>query len=476
VTVNGPALRRIAYHAARWIWVVALAGLAALAFPAPPGEASAGLGAILRDALILSIFWVLSLFYRRETYANLRQVSAIGCLFAITLVGAGLVARAQPGLPELIPMPLIAVMLTVLFNGRVSMIAVMILSVVVSLQPVFRNSPALFMCLAGGVPAALSVRSLRRRSHIYTAVVAAGAGYLAGALALGLAGGWPPAAIGLRAALGMANGLVSASLALALLPVAERFTQITSDLTLLELSDPSRPLLRRLSLEAPGTYAHCVAMANLVEAACNRVGANGLLGRVGCYYHDVGKLISPQHFVENQTFGGNPHDRLQAGQSAEILKAHVTEGLKLAREAGLPDVVRAFVPEHHGTSEITYFLDRARKQGDAAPRSADFRYPGPKPQSVETAVAMLADSVEAALRVLHDLTPRKIEDAIDHLVRSRIADGQLDEAPITLRQLDQVRDEFIRVLAGMHHHRIDYPESSGGIWSGWKPTQAAGGS
>ncbi len=474
--MNRPSARTVGYHAGRWVWVLALAGLAAFAFPSAPGEASAGLGAILRDGFVLSIFWVLALFYRRETYADVRQVAAIGALFAITITGAALVARTEPGLPELIPMPLVAVILTVLFNGRVSMIAVMILSVVVSLQPVFRDSPALFLCLAGGVPAALSVRSLRRRSHIYTAVLVAGAGYLAGALALGLAGGWPLPVIAWRAGLGMANALVSASLALALLPVAERLTQITSDLTLLELSDPSRPLLRRLSLEAPGTYAHCVAMANLVEAACNRVGANGLLGRVGCYYHDVGKLISPQHFVENQTYGGNPHDRLQAEQSAGILKAHVSEGVTLAREAGLPDVVAAFIPEHHGTSEITYFLDRARKQGSAGAQSADYRYPGPKPQSVETAVAMLADSVEAALRVLRDLTPRKIGDAIDHLVRSRIADGQLDEAPITLRQLDQVREEFIRVLGGMHHHRIDYPESSGGIWSGWKPTQAASGS
>src|SRR5262249_18805884 len=135
---------------------------------------------------------------------------------------------------------------------------------------------------------------------------------------------------------------------------------------------------------------------------------NGLLGRVGCYYHDVGKLGNPLYFVENQTRGGNPHDRLQARQSAEIIKAHVTEGLRLAAEAGLPGAVAAFIPEHHGTSEITYFLDRARKQGDGSARAAEYTYPGPRPRSVETAIAMLADSVEAALRVLEDLTPTKI--------------------------------------------------------------------
>ena len=243
--------------------------------------------------------------------------------------------------------------------------------------------------------------------------------------------------------------------------------------SLLELSDPSRPLLRRLSLEAPGTYAHSIAMANLVEAACNRIGANGLLGRVGCYYHDVGKLTNPQYFVENQTYGGNPHDRLKAAQSVEIIKAHVTGGLKLAAEAGLPSAVAAFIPEHHGTSEITYFLDRAKKQGDGNANSDDYRYPGPKPRSAETAIAMMADSVEAALRVLDELTPRKIEDAIDHIVKNKVNAGQLDETPMTLQQIDDVKAEFVRVLSSMYHNRIDYPEASGGLSANWQPPAAS---
>ncbi|MGH7700929.1 MAG: HD family phosphohydrolase [Gemmatimonadales bacterium] len=426
-------------------------------------------GPILRNVLIVSIFWVLLLFYRRETYRELRQVVLIAALFALTILGAAAVARMQPLHPELIPIPFMAVMMTVLFNGRVSMIAAMILAVLIGLQPVFHDTPALFLCLAGGVPAALSVRSLRRRSHLYAAVVWAGAGYLLGSLALGLTGGWAVAEIGQRALLGVGNALVSASLTFALLPGAERLSQITTDLTLLELSDPSRPLLRRLSLEAPGTYAHSIAMANLVEAACNRIGANGLLGRVGCYYHDVGKLKSPLFFVENQTYGGNPHDRLRASQSVQIIKAHVTDGLRLAEEAGLPSVVAAFIPEHHGTSEITYFLDRARKQGDGNAASEDYRYPGPKPRSAETAIAMMADSVEAALRVLEDLTPEKIEEAIDHIVKTKLNGGQLSETPMTLQQVDDVKGEFGRVLSSMYHNRIDYPEASGGLSATWKP-------
>jgi putative nucleotidyltransferase with HDIG domain len=431
------------------------------------------IGPLLRDSLVIAIFWVLMVFYRRETYRELRQVALIGGLFAVLLTQAGMVARFYPAHPEVIFMPFLAMMMTVLFNGRVSMIAAMILAVVIGQQPTFHDVPATFLCIVGGVTAALSVKTLRSRSNFYAPVLIIAAGYLVGALALGLSSGWPIAEIGLRGLWGALNGLVSAGLTFFLLPVAESITHITTDLTLLELSDPSRPLLRRLSLEAPGTYAHSVAMANLVEAACNRIGANGLLGRVGCYYHDIGKVKNPLFFVENQIPGNNPHDRLKPLQSAQIIKAHVTDGLALAAEADLPDSVAAFIPEHHGTTEITYFLDKAKKSdGGQARKPEDFTYPGPKPRSMETAISMIADSVEAALRVLEDLTPQKIEEAIDHIVRTKVNAGQLDEAPLTLQQIEQVKAAFLRVLSGMYHNRIDYPESSGGISAAWHPATA----
>src|SRR6266571_1742785 len=229
-------------------------------------SAGGAFGPVLRDCLILAIFWVLLVFYRRETYRERRQVALIGGLFALVLLQAAAVARFVPQHGEVIILPFMAMMLTVLFNGRVSMIAAMILAAVIGLQPVFHEMPALFFCMVGGVTAALSVRALRRRSNFYVPVLLIALGYLAGALALGLAGSWSAGAIGLRGVWGAANGLVCAGLTFFLLPVAEAITGITTDLTLLELSDPSRPLLRRLSLEAPGTYAHSVAMANLVEA------------------------------------------------------------------------------------------------------------------------------------------------------------------------------------------------------------------
>ncbi|HEX4574434.1 MAG TPA: HDIG domain-containing protein [Gemmatimonadales bacterium] len=431
-------------------------------------------GPVLRDSLILAIFWVLLEFYRRETYRERRQVGLIGGLFGLVLLQAAMVARFFPDHAEIVILPFLAMLLTVLFNGRVSMIAAMILATVIGLQPVFHDQPALFLCVVGGVTAALSVRTLRRRSNFYVPVLIIALGYFAAALALGLAGDRSLGEIALRGAWGAANGLVCAGLTFFLLPVAEAITGITTDLTLLELSDPSRPLLRRLSLEAPGTYAHSVAMANLVEAAANRIGANGLLGRVGCYYHDVGKIKNPQYFVENQTRGQNPHDRLKPFQSAQIIKAHVPDGLALAAEARLPEAVAAFIPEHHGTTEITYFLDRAKKSGDGGPpRPEDYMYPGPKPRSAETAMTMLADSVEASLRVLEDLTPAKIAEVINHIVRTKLNAGQLDETPMTLQQLDQVKQEFVRIISGMYHNRIDYPESSGGITATWQPAAKA---
>jgi putative nucleotidyltransferase with HDIG domain len=229
-------------------------------------------------------------------------------------------------------------------------------------------------------------------------------------------------------------------------------------LKLLEWSDLNRPLMQRLSLEAPGTYAHTIAMANLVEAACNAIGANGLLGRVGTYYHDIGKLERPQYFVENQPRGRNPHDKLKPSASAGIIRGHVREGLELAAQYKLPRAVRAFITEHHGTNRIVYFYEKARERADGAtPNAAEYAYPGPLPQSAETAICMLSDGVEAAARAMPDPSPERFRELVDRIVRQRLDEGQLRRAPLTLAQLETVKDTFVRVLLGMYHSRIDYP-------------------
>ncbi|HEV2642973.1 MAG TPA: HDIG domain-containing protein [Candidatus Elarobacter sp.] len=241
---------------------------------------------------------------------------------------------------------------------------------------------------------------------------------------------------------------------------APHWRRIPDHLRWLAWADLGNPLLRRLSLEAPGTYAHTIAMANLTEAACNAIGADGLLGRVGSYYHDIGKLRKPQHFVENQPRGRNPHDKLKPATSASIIRNHVREGVELARDAGVPAPIRAFITEHHGTLPISYFLAKARERDDTV-NVAEYAYGGPRPQSAETAVCMLADGVEASVRSLPDPTPTAIRETVEALIARRMEEGQLADAPITLRQLSIVRDQFVRILTGMYHGRVEYPTATG---------------
>jgi hypothetical protein len=431
-------------------------------------------GQVLTNAIVLSMFWLLLLLYRRETYSDLRQMVALSGLFLTVIGGAAINRVVIAEGPELIPVPFATMLITVLFSGRVSMVAAMVLAVLLGTQAAYGGQAALYLAMLGGVAGALGVRVIRRRSQLLIASAIIAGAYLLGAMTVGLRFDWSWAEIGLSAGRGSANAVVSSALVMFTLPLWEALAGVTTDMKLLELSDPTHKLLRRLATEAPGTYAHSVAMANLCETACNAIGANGLLARVGAYFHDIGKIKKSQFFVENQGSGGNPHDRMQPSVSAGIIRNHVRDGLALAEESGLPDVVKAFIPEHHGTAEISYFLERARAEGEDVEEEAEmFRYPGPRPQSVETAVAMLADGVEAALRVLDDPSPDKIADAIDHLFQQRIDSGQLAEAPLTLAQLGKVREEFIRLLTGMHHARIDYPSASGGISSEWEPASRA---
>jgi putative nucleotidyltransferase with HDIG domain len=437
------------------------------------GDISETSGQILMNAMVLALFWVLLLLFLPETYASIRKMLALTILFALVIGGAAAIARFLPDAPppELIPIPFVAMMVTVIIGGRLAMVSAMVLAVLIGSQAAFGGVNAVFVSLVGGVAAGLSLRSIRRRNQILVAVVVVAAAFLLVGVTQSLRLDEPISHAVRTAGFGGLNAMVSAALVAITLPLFEALTGVTSEVTLLELSDPNRPLLRRMATEAPGTYAHSMALANLCEAACNAIGANGLLARVGCYYHDVGKLKKPQYFVENQMPGVNPHDKLKPEVSAALIRNHVREGVALATEHRLPEAIKAFIPEHHGTQEISYFLDRARsRDGDQEINVAEFRYPGPKPRSIETAVVMLGDSVEAAVRVLEDPTEQRMKDAIDHLFRQRIDSGQLDEAPLTMGQVTRVRDEFVRVFEGVRHNRIDYPTTSGGLSSDWDAT------
>jgi cyclic-di-AMP phosphodiesterase PgpH len=423
-------------------------------------------GSIAYNAILLAIFGIAMVLFRPQLYRSFRSLALFAAVYLLVLGAAALASHWRPVHPELVPVALAAIMFSVLFDPRISMIAAMILAVLVGGQSIYRGTNALFINLVGGAAAALSVRIILKRDQSYQYVITIGIAYICSALALGLTLGWTPTSIAASAGLGIANAIVSVVFAMFLVPLAERFTGITTHLTLIEYSDLNRPLLRRLSLEAPGTYAHTIAMANLVEGACNAIGANGLLGRVGTYYHDIGKLKKPQYFVENQAGGRNPHDKLKPGTSASIIRNHVREGMELASEYHIPQAIASFIPQHHGTAPISYFLEKAKERDGGPPtNTSDYAYPGPIPQSAETAICMLADGVEAAVRVLQDPAPTRIREVIDHIVRQRMEQGQLRDAPLTLRQLDIVKTQFERMLVGMYHSRIDYPSASGGVTS-----------
>ncbi len=257
---------------------------------------------------------------------------------------------------------------------------------------------------------------------------------------------------------GLASGLVTAAVTAMFLPICESLFGILTDVKLLELSNADLPLLGQLALRAPGTNQHSHAVGQLAEEACRVVGANGLLSRIGALYHDIGKTAAPEHFVENQR-GRNPHDRLKPTQSARIIISHVTYGAKLAKDMGLPARIVDFIPQHHGTRTLHYFLTKAKDEAGKGEEvhEYDFRYPGPKPQFKEAAIMMIADSCEAAARSLSEPTPENIRFIVTKIIDAILSDDQLDECDLTLRELTQIRESMIKSLVSIYHSRVDYP-------------------
>jgi len=425
------------------------------------GEAwEAHVGVVLYNLVILLVFGLMLKFFWPTVYDSQRVNTLIWILLVSVTVAAAFVASAEAPL-ELIPVALAALVLASLFDGLLALVTVFVLVALIGARPPLLGMTALLTMSVGGAVAALSGQVMRRRAQTWAIAGMVAGAYVLVAVCLGLINrqsvGWV-----IESGLwGMVNGAGSTIVAMGMLPLAEAFTKITTDQSLLELADVNRPLLRRLSLEAPGTYAHSINVANIAEAAAREIDANSLLVRVGTYYHDIGKVKKPQFFVENQPPGRNPHDKLKPATSINIIREHVSEGLEMAEEARIPDVVKAFINEHHGTQRIGFFLEKAKEldpETDFDPD--DFRYPGPKPQSKETAILLLADSVESAARVLQDPTPERITELVDRIVGFKIAEGQLDEAPLTLGELTAIKRQFVKVLSGMYHHRLDYPAQS----------------
>jgi hypothetical protein len=261
------------------------------------------------------------------------------------------------------------------------------------------------------------------------------------------------------AAAGLANAALSVVLAVGGFAVLGNVFGILTVFQMLELANPSNRLLRRVLLETPGTYHHSVMVGNLAERAAETIGADPLLARVAAYYHDIGKMKNPLAFIENQAGGPNIHDDLKDPEtSAQIIAAHVRDGIELAQEYRLPPQIAAFIPQHHGTALMGYFHGKALQESEKAD-AARYRYPGPKPQSREAAIVMLADGVEASVRSLPQKDDAEIREMVDRIVDGRLSDGQLDDSNLTLRDVGRIRGSFVEQLLGMYHQRISYPEN-----------------
>jgi cyclic-di-AMP phosphodiesterase PgpH len=344
------------------------------------------------------------------------------------------------------------------------------------------DAPLLVTSLISGFTAVYLTLQVRRRSRLVRAGVGVGVAIWLLSLTFGLIGPinlFSPTAndwgmIGTQSALAVGNGIVTAMIVGGALPMLEHLFQVTTDISWLEASDLNHPLLRRMTIEAPGTYHHSLVVANLAEAAAEAIGANATLCRVCSYFHDIGKLVKPEYFTENRNFECNPHDDLAPTMSALIILSHVKEGVDLALKYKLNQRIIDIIQEHHGTSLISYFYQRALQQQEDARaggkimnireedipevREESFRYRGPKPQTKESAIVSLADIVESASRSLEKPTPQKIEQLVSELTEERIADGQLDECDLTLGDLRTITARFRFTLMTMLHTRIAYPK------------------
>jgi len=398
-------------------------------------------------------------------------VFAIVALLQILFVKAGIfisvaVNRAFPSLPVdacyfAIPFAMGAMIIAVLVNRNVAMIMSVLSSFLISLLFEEKILFPLFSFL-GSVAASYHVVNSRQRSTFLKVGVFLGVVNIAAILSLNLLTGRLLDDLILRLAMGLFGGIITGILVAGLTPVFESLFGFITYIKLLELANLNQPLFQKMIIEAPGTYHHSIIVASLVESAAEAIGANALLAKVSAYYHDIGKLAKPHYYIENQTGYDNRHDKLSPKMSALIIISHVKEGCELAMKAKLGQPIINIIREHHGTSLISYFYDKAKKNKDESIRSlteSDFRYPGPKPQTKEAGLVMLGDVIEASSRTLTNPTPARIRS----LVRERIAriytDGQLDECELTLRNLNTIAETFTRILTGIFHHRVEYPEA-----------------
>lgn len=416
--------------------------------------------------MILGTLVAIVLGYLRQfepgVVSSIRHLYLIGLVISATFVIAlGLNKMVLDGYllgPYCSPLVACGMLLAVFVNVRVGLVLTMLTGLLLGVFP-GHNESVVLSSLMGSAIAIHAVSRVQQRfdlarAGIFAALVSAWV-----VVALSCYAGHPWTVWFADAMAALISGVACAIAVVGVLPYLEDMFGITTTFKLLELASPSQPLLRELQLKAPGTYHHSILVGNLAEAAAEAIGADALLVRVGSYYHDIGKTKRPYFFIENQLGMANQHDRISPRLSALVITAHVKEGLEMAREHKLPAILQEFIATHHGTSLVSYFYHQAvQAEGQRQVQEEHFRYPGPRPRTRETGIVMLADGVEAACRSLKTPTPEQIEGMVRKIVDKRLADGELSEAPLTLREIEKISAAFIRILTGLFHHRIEYPD------------------
>ncbi|MFH1277417.1 MAG: HDIG domain-containing metalloprotein [Candidatus Eisenbacteria bacterium] len=415
------------------------------------------LGRLLASLTVVTLFLAFLRRHRRNIFARdklLLLLSTIG------LIGIGLSALfGALGLsPYLMPVVLVGMLATLLFDDHVGIALtgawVLTISLVEGLQ-----LPLIFTLGTAGATAVYGVAGVRERSGFWRSLLYVGAAYVIAIGASDFLHLTPNLETLRKIGFGLLSAFGSAGVAMILLPLFEPLFGVTTNITLLELSDLNRPILKTLSLRAPGTYHHSLMVGNLAESAAERIRANSLLARVGAYYHDIGKMTKPEYFVENQVGRENKHDRLSPKLSALVLISHVREGMEMARKERLPAEIQDAIREHHGTTLMAFFYDKASQAApDAEVPEGEFRYPGPKPRTKENGIIMLADVSEASTRALVDPTPGRIRQRIIEVTNAKFAEGQLDDCDLTFRELRLIQESFVPILTSSMHSRIRYPD------------------
>ncbi|OWZ83062.1 HD family phosphohydrolase [Natranaerobius trueperi] len=421
------------------------------------------LGLAILIAIVIGLAAIYIYYYFETTFYDNTLLVLLGLIFVATLV----IARVSSVFSGyLIPTAMAAILFTVLFGARLSIVLVSLLAILIGVMS-GNNIDVAILAIVGGFTGTYSVAKLQQRGDLTRAGLYVGLINATTIFALFLVDGGFRIEYDILADLlvnvfyGISNGILSAILAIGFLPYLDSAFGLTTSIRLLELANPNHPLLKKLLVDAPGTYHHSIIVANLAETAADELDADPILARVGAYYHDIGKITRPYFFIENQLTKDNPHDKISPSLSSLIITSHIKDGVELAKKNKLPRVIIDIIKEHHGTKMVSYFYQKACKDNSREDNliEEDFRYTGPRPQSKESAIIMLADSVEAAVRTISSPNPGKIEGLVRKLIKQHLTEGHLDECHLTLKDLNIIAESFSKILSGIFHSRIEYPEN-----------------